>query len=274
MSENLYSTEEPTEPIPQSKLILPAAPEETYRPPQTYTQKRPIRPEQLIRPSAAPLPKNPVARLTFLWRSDPAFKVLIIAVATIILSGIVGVALATSFVANQTAPQSSASQAASAAKPTTATSAAPTSVPTAVPTTVPAATPIPTQASNANVPTTVQPTATPTTATVNMTGPLTLQITSVPGQVQNDTTVAVTVQASQPGISVKLTGIYTAAPGFFTTGSHTTDANGTVTISWHVKVQDFGFGGNTIVARITAVAQTQTQVVSSQTVTVQINPKG
>ncbi len=271
MSKDRYRAEDPTEPIPQSKLILPVVPAKTYTPPFTYTQKKPIRPEQLIRQSAAPQPKNPVTRLILLWRSDPASKVLIVAVATILFSGVVGVVLAASFVSRPTASQPSATQVASAAKPTVVTTA-PTSVPTATPMTVPTATPIATQASNA-MPVTAKPTAASTAATVSTTGPLTLQITSIPAQVQNNTTVAVTVQATRPNISVKLTGFYTATPGLFTTGSGTTDANGTVTIDWHVKVQNVGFGSNSIVARVTAVAQTQNRLVSSQTVTVQIKFK-
>jgi hypothetical protein len=103
------------ETVPQGKIILP--PPQGPNSPPVDTQKRPVRPEQLVRQPASSLPRNPLARLAYLWRADPAYKVLIIAIGTILLSSIIGVVVATNLFA-QSSPQSSPSQGQMAAAPT------------------------------------------------------------------------------------------------------------------------------------------------------------
>lgn len=249
------------ETVPQGKVILPP-PQEPYSPP-VDTPKKAVRPEQLVRQPASSLPRNPLARLAYLWHADPAYKVLIIAIGTILLSSIIGVIVATNLFA-QSSPQPSSSQGQVAVAPTA------TPVPTIAPTPTLAPTPTP----MAVVQPTVVPTVAPTTApTQNQNAALTLQIANIPNQANNGTTVQVGVTASQPNITVRLAVTYTTAPGFFSSNVQTTDANGNATIPWRINVVTFG-ARNTIIARVTAVAQNQNgQVVQSQTVTVQINPK-
>ena len=62
------------------KLVLPAYPDEQ----QNINRKLHVPPEQLIRPSTSPPPANPMAKLQYFWRKDLAYKVLIIASATVI----------------------------------------------------------------------------------------------------------------------------------------------------------------------------------------------
>src|SRR5713101_6443203 len=62
------------EPAPQSgKLVLPAPPVEEQR---AYSGTQ-LRPEQLILRRTQPAPKGTVSKLTYYWRKDPAYKVLI-----------------------------------------------------------------------------------------------------------------------------------------------------------------------------------------------------
>src|SRR6516164_10028324 len=78
---------------PQSgKLVLPAPLTEEQ---QMYYggQMAQLRPEQLIR-QVQPVPKGLKARLAFYWHKDPAYKVLMIAMAMVLVAGIIFVSLA------------------------------------------------------------------------------------------------------------------------------------------------------------------------------------
>src|SRR5437763_1084982 len=78
---------------PQGKLILPAYPDEepfAYSGPLTQ-----VRPDQLIQHKTAPAPKNPLAKIGYYWRKDPAYKVLIIAAVLVIAAGFIFVSFAT-----------------------------------------------------------------------------------------------------------------------------------------------------------------------------------
>src|SRR5215467_899232 len=79
---------------PQSgKLVLPAPRTEEQ---QMYYggQMAQLRPEQLIRRQVQPIPKGIKARLGFYWHKDPAYKVLMIAMAMVLVAGIIFVSLA------------------------------------------------------------------------------------------------------------------------------------------------------------------------------------
>src|SRR5438067_8034506 len=78
---------------PQSeKLVLPAPPAEEQ---QMYYggQKAQLQPEQLIRRQVQPAPKG-VKALAFYWHKDSAYKVLMIAMAMVLVAGVIFVSLA------------------------------------------------------------------------------------------------------------------------------------------------------------------------------------
>jgi len=66
--------------VPRGRLVLPAPPGEAQR---MYSdiQRTRLQTEQLIRRQAHAAPQGTVARLAYYWRKDPAYKVLIIALA-------------------------------------------------------------------------------------------------------------------------------------------------------------------------------------------------
>src|SRR5258708_31529380 len=96
------------EPTPQSgKLVFPAPPVEEQR---TYSGTQ-LRPEQLILRRTQPAPKGTVSKLTYYWHKDPAYKVLIIALAMVLIAGVVFVSLASATVfGNQNSSASPLSQ--------------------------------------------------------------------------------------------------------------------------------------------------------------------
>src|SRR5215469_6215319 len=93
---------------PQSgKLVLPVPPQEEQRA-HSGTQ---LRPERLILRRAQPAPKGTISKLTYYWRKDPAYKVLIIALAMVVIAGAVFVSLASAaFSGNPNSSASSVSQ--------------------------------------------------------------------------------------------------------------------------------------------------------------------
>src|SRR6516165_6579248 len=92
------------------KLVLPAPPADEKR--MYYGgQKAQVRPEQLIRTRTQPAPKGVGARIAYYWRKDPAYKVLMIAMAMVLLAGIIFVSLASAaFLGNPNLFASSTSQ--------------------------------------------------------------------------------------------------------------------------------------------------------------------
>ena len=253
------------EPAPQSgKLVLPAPPVEEQR---TYSGTQ-LRPEQLILRRTQPAPKGTVSKLTYYWRKDPAYKVLIIALAMVVIAGVVFVSLASATVfGNQNSSASSLSQNPPPAPKATGTvdlrptfpnpsggngtnqsSQPPLYQTPSLPSTSPTAQSSPTQGN----------------------GSLTVQITNIPPVVNNGSTVDVGVNASEPGASVLLVIRYTVPPSRATAGPATTDGGGNATISWFVFV--YGFKQRTVQATVYAVATDQNgQQARSQVVTVQVN---
>src|SRR5260370_4108595 len=70
-----------------------------------------LRPGQLILRRTQPAPKGTISKLTYYWRKDPAYKVLIIALAMVLIAGVVFVSLASAtFFGNQNFSASSLSQ--------------------------------------------------------------------------------------------------------------------------------------------------------------------
>jgi hypothetical protein len=267
----------PNEPtIAQPALFLPAQDgQQTYfqAQPQTPSQKvRSIRPEDLVRRPQSALPANPIARMGYLWRKEPAYRVLFIAIGIVLLSGFVCVGLVFGMFNAPTSqnaqtggnsPQQSANN--GVVKTGTPTPVAtPTSAPTATPTPFPTPTPVPTQ----------PPAPTPVPTQPPVMGPLTVQITSIPTTVQNNQTVSVGVTTNEPGSTVHLVIALNAFPYYTISQTQTTDAAGNATISWHVRVTTMRPGA-TVTAQVSVVAQDQRGMyVTSPQTTVQITTKG
>src|SRR5260370_10556987 len=96
------------DPAPQSgKLVLPAPPVEEQR---AYSGTQ-LRPGQLILHRTQPAPKGTISKLTYYWRKDPAYKALIIALAIVLIAGVVFLSLSSAtFFGNQKFSASSLSQ--------------------------------------------------------------------------------------------------------------------------------------------------------------------
>ncbi len=267
----IQQPDSPQEPRPLSgKLILPTPPdEEGYQRASRPLQVFPVRPEQLIQHRTPPLPPSPLAKLRYFWGKDPAYKVLILAIGTVLIAGLLVLSLVSTTVLRNTkffATDNSLSQTApTAVVPTGTVDVRPTFPP---PTTgkgsgtssqpPPQSTPV------------LQPTAgsTPTTQPTASGGQLTVQISDVPGRVQNNSAVAVTVTASEPGASVMLYVVYNAPPYRYTSSAHRTDGNGNATIYWMVNVYLFGRHSQATVYAVATDANGQRAL--AQPVTVQV----
>ena len=247
------------------KLILPAPPADEQR---TYYggQKAQLRPEQLIRNQTQPAPKGAGARIAYYWRKDPAYKVLMIAMAMVLLAGIIFVALASAaFPGNPNFFASSSSQSIpKGANPTGTVDLRPTlSTPGGGSGSSQSSQP-PMQQTPALQPTTGQSSPTPGGG-----GTLNVQITTIPSHVTNGNNVYVGVNTSEPGVSVLLVIRYNAQGGRTTAGPQMTDSNGNATIPWFVLT--YGFGKKSVQAFVYAVATDQNgQQAKSQTFTVQV----
>jgi hypothetical protein len=259
----------PGQPPEQHKLVLPGFQEDTYYP-GVHTQRVYVHPDQM-RSTASSRPGNPFAKLGYLWRRDPAYKVLMVATATVLVAGIIfATFLVSMFAQASAAPQTSTvtQKTTAPANPTSGTDMHPT-------------TPTPAgnqggQPTNQGTPV-VLPTLTavpsPTPAmqpTQPGQGGLTPQIVSIPQQVRNNTTVPVTISVGQPGVQVFLQVTYDQSPNN-TSGTKTTDDAGNVTLNWHVNVFPFK---QQSVARVTGFAIDQNgQQIQTQTVSVEVMSK-
>ncbi len=252
----------------QQPLILPA-PGEQQSPVQPQQQPplgRRIRPEDMVRRPQSSLPSNPIARIGHLWKNDPAYRVLFIAISVVLLSSLTCFAVFASMF-NQ--PSSSHNTPGNGTNTQQAVNAGGTS--TSSPTS--AVTPTPTSVSTS----TPTPAPTPTPVSVSLTS---VQITSNLGTVKNNTTVPVNVTTDGgSGVTVHLSIVYKYDPPF-PTGSTTTatdpqvtDTQGQATILW--KVDAFSGGvppGVTVTAQVTAIAQDQQgHAVQSTPVTVKVS---
>jgi hypothetical protein len=210
---------------------------------------------------------NPLERLKQLWRADPAYKVLMVAVAIVLISGIaLMIGLGNLFKGSSpSSPQGPGATANLSAVQTATAAVIPTPAPTLAPT--PTATPRPTP-----TPIPVIPTLEPTPTSPPVQQELLIEITDIPDSVDNNDTASVTVHTTRPGAQVVLTVTYTNAfPVFYNSNPETTDANGDATISWEVNVQSFG-RNKTIKATVTAVVSDETgQQKTSESVKVTIN---
>jgi hypothetical protein len=236
---------------PSGKLILPGPSQGSFG--QSYNTQ--IRPEQLIRPSASAAPSGFFSRLAFLWRTEPIYRILWLAITMVIIASIVFVAFGASAFLNNNTPnpntQTTALQPAATPNPTPTATAIPTPTPTVVPTPTPTAVPTPT------------PTAIPTpTPTAVVPAALTVQTTTLPVSVQNNTSVHVGVLTNQPGVTVVLQVTYNVAPGIFR-NTTMTDNGGNGNFTWNVAVFSFNRNGAQATVQVTATSSSGQQAAST-----------
>ncbi len=192
------------------------------------------------------------SKLVNLWRSDPAYKVFFIALATVLISSIVCL-----FLISNLFKQSSPSQTSMANNTTNMSTSTPVNIPTPMATSTPLPTP------------TIESTTSP--ATLSTASPLSVEITSIPSSVDNNTTRFLSVTTNEPGIDVTLSVTYSgASPSSFQGASATTNSNGQATLPWPIKVRPTKKFSH-VTAHVTVSAQdTNGQTVTSRTVTVQV----
>ncbi len=264
---------------PQGKLVLPAYSDEK---PYLYSGPQPqVQPDQLIQHKTMPAPKNPLAKIGYYWRKDPAYKVLMLAAVLVLVAGCIFVSLATAALvrnpnffsfnntSTNTTPQNPAGPTPSGTvdlrpafpSPGGGSGGNSSSQPPAQSTPVVQATATPGDS------TTPTPQPSPTSGPGR--GTLTLELTNVPGQVNNNSTVQLDVVTNQPGVTVHLQVSYNAYPFFYQSGAQVTDGDGNATLYWNVQVSLVRI--KHVVARVTAVAtDANGQYVTSATYTVQV----
>ncbi len=259
---------------PPEQLILPALPETPVppRPAEMYPRINQAKPAPLAQRRSPPQP--PLARLRYLWQKDPAHRVLMVAVAAVVIAGILLATLATrAFILhpNLFSFGNTASQNPGGAAPAGTVDFRP-----AFPT--PGGGSGSTSSSQPpdqqNTPS-LQPTVTsaPQPSPSPQPSTLTVQITSIPAQARNFSTIPVGVTTSEPNVTVYLLITYNVSPFRGYAGPRTTDGSGNTTIPWTIDV--FGGGGRHYTAVVVAVARDQQgQQSHSQTVTVQITVGG
>ncbi len=255
------------------KLVLPP-PVSEYSPVADgqKTVARPL-PPPLTRPPfvagrSAPPPRAPLAKISYYWRKDPAYKVFIIATCMVLIAGIVFVSLAAAaVVGNPNLFSANGSNVAQSGSTPTGTVDLQPVFPT------PGGSGS-TQSSQPPVTSTpVLPSTPETTPTTQPTPPqnggtLTVQITSIPSQVFNGEIVQVVVTTSIPGAFVHLQVVYNAPPYYYISGTQQADGSGNAILFWHVGVGGFTHGH--ITARVYAVATANGQRAISPQATVQV----
>ena len=249
----------------QEKLVLPPPDGNESSTPGSSLHYSQVRPEHLIRPTAMP-PKDPLARLIYFWRKDPAYKVLIIAVGLVLIAGLLFFSLVSRamnpnfFKLNSTTSQ---------APPTGVTPSGTVDLRPAFPSPgggqgSSTSSQPPAQSTPA-----LQPTVdnTQSSPTPGQGGTLTVQITDIPNHIQNGSVVDVGVHTNEANVTVELYVVYSAPPYRDFAGPHMTDDGGNATIPWSVSVYKIG-GARAIVV---AIARDQNgQQAQSQPVSVQI----
>jgi len=234
-------------------------------------QRSPVKP---VRVWLAPTPDNtmpsfsdPFLKLGYFWRKDAAHKVLLLAVAAIVVSGVLFMALGSVSslqslgytTQNTTAPQNPSAE----VHPSGIVDLHPT---------------FPTPSGGTGSGTSSQPPPyssfypTPDTTSIlqpSGTGSLTVQIMNIPSQVSNHSRVFVDVATSEVDVVVRLQVNYNVPPFSYNSGLRTTDSNGNASIPWHVQVN--ADGSSQVIAMVEAVAIDQnSQQANSQVIQVAV----
>lgn len=227
---------------------------ENIPPSQEHVQRKQMPQERIIRHHQAPsAPAHPLEKLQYFWQhKDPAYKFLIAAIATVfILSTLIAV-FAGSFLFQIPAlflPSAQPGPSSEQLPPNSTLDVRPT---------------FPVSQTGKGTKTSSLPPQSGTVATLAGTAEA-MQISNLPEQVNNNSTVPVTVSTGQPGATVKLLINYNVSPYYSETSSQTADGSGNVTLYWNVRASN---NGKNATAQVTA---TTDQGGRSQTVMVQIN---
>lgn len=181
------------------------------------------------------------------WRSDPAYAVLALAIVLVVIVALVFTSVGVSaLLAINGGPQWSSAQTQHPSLPTPAG-------------TIDTRPRFPTPATGGGSSISSQPVARPTpTLRASPTlppdqGTLSVEIISIPDVVNNKSQVQVEVQASEPGVTVRLQVIYDASPFYYNSNKSTTNHNGNATLYWNVRVSTL-LNGNNVQARVVVVA--------------------
>lgn len=262
------------EPSNSGKLVLPP-PVNEYSPSaaeqKTIARPLPPRPYSLASRQRA-APSRPLAKVSYYWRKDPAYKAFIIATCMVLIAGIVFVSLAAAAIVHNPrlfSTGTSGSVAQSGPTPTGTVDFRPI-FPTpgggsgSTQSSQPPVTSTPALPSTPQTTPTTQPQPTPP----QNGGTLTVQITSIPSQVFNGEIVQVVVTTTTPGASVRLQVIYNAPPYYYISGMQQSDGNGNAVVFWRVGVGGFAHGH--IIARVVAFATANGQRATSSPITVQV----
>jgi hypothetical protein len=266
-------------PTPSGKLVLPAPPDEgQYLQPYTV----PIRSESLIRHTvskASSASHGLLTKFTTLWRKDPAYRILSLAIALVVVASVVFVALGARALMDDNGGlvwNQAYTQHPGAAKPAGTVDNKPafpapsTGQSGSDQSSQPVASPTPDLQPTSTSASTPTPASDPTPGSgPGQPGNLQVQVTSVPSTVSNDSRVNVDVQTNQPNVTVTLEVTYSNAyPSNYTSGSRTTDDSGNASLAWAVRIFS---AGSEIQATVVVIARDQNgqEVVSQpQTVTV------
>jgi hypothetical protein len=247
------------------KLVLPTYPDEQ----QNINSKLHVQPDQLIHPTAAPPPTNPMAKLQYFWRKDPAYKVLIIASATVIVASIIFTILGSiTFLQNSNG--------------TTQDVTIPQNPPTGVPAsgTVDLHPTFPTPSGSNGSTTSSQPPAhtTPTlepgVPTPGQSGSLIVAITNPPVVVANGSKVTVNVATNDIFAEVRLQVDYNAPPFSYASPLYSTDGSGNANITWRVHVHGGGLDPVTATLVAIAIDSSNGQQNSSAPVVIRVDTTG
>lgn len=245
---------------PARKLALP-------EPPDAGQQRRrysSLHPDRSIYQSASTASHGLFTRVWQRWRKDPAFAVLSVALALVVIASLVFVSLGVSaLTGGGGGPAWTSAMTEHPALPT------PTGTLDAKPK-------FPTPVTGKGSSTSSQPGAGPTPnlqPTPNNPddqGTLNVQIVDVPNVVNNRSQVQVDIQTSEPDVDVRLQVTYDAAPFYYTSSGDTTNGNGNATLDWNVRVRST-FNGNNATATVIVVATDQNgQQATSDPVTVEV----
>lgn len=242
------------------KLVLPAPPQQEPHYKQSHAHPHH---ESTIRitPVQPGLTASPghFASLLQKGRKEPAYFVLTLAIALVLITSIIFVALGASVFFNNNGQQWNSSQ----------TEREPGQTPSG---TVDAKPSFPTPASNQGSNQSSQPAAGPQPTfqpSPTTQGPLSVQITSIPNVVHNNTRVHVVVQTSEPNVDVRLQVTYDVVPFFYAVSGHTTDGNGNATLPWNIRVFLNNTFNQSAQATVTVIATDQQgQQATSQPVSV------
>ncbi len=247
------------------KIVLPAYPDEQ----QNINSKLHLRPDQLIHPTAAPPPTNPMAKLQYFWRKDPAYKVLIIASATVIVASIIFTILGSiTFLQNSNG--------------TTQDVTIPQNPPTGVPAsgTVDLHPTFPTPSGSNGSTTSSQPPKHstpifgPDVPTPSQNGSLIVAITNPPVVVANGSKVTVNVATNDIFAEVRLQVDYNAPPFSYASPLYSTDGSGNANITWRVHVHGGGFDPVTATLVAIAIDSSNGQQNSSAPVVIRVDTTG